>query len=360
MKRFFLLVFVLCAVLLAVPVMAQDGEALPGVDEMAEGWNIIETGEETTCARGTPYQFFFRPGEDASRLMVYFQGGGACWNSLTCREGGTFDDSVSDDEFANYDGLFNFDSEENPIAGFNVVFVPYCTADIHTGDSTMTYGDWEIQHNGYDNSAVVLDWVYANFDAPEQVFVSGSSAGAYGAIYHAPFIINQYPDAQTAVLGDAGVGITPVGWPVLQDWDIFSNMPEFVPMLAEADPATFTANVLYTANSETYPDVNFGQFTNAADEVQIMFYSFSGPGLEAAMWVEGMYSALNDLDELANFSSYVAPGTGHTILALPEMYTLEVEGVRFLDWLNDLVNGAQPEAVRCVDCEAVAEAEAGS
>ncbi|MEL7206974.1 MAG: hypothetical protein AAGK32_01855, partial [Actinomycetota bacterium] len=49
-------------------------------------------------------------------------------------------------------------------------------------------------------------------------------------------------------------------------------------------------------------------------------------------------------------AGYVAPGTDHTILGSDALYELEVEGVAFLDWLTDYVNGVDVEDVVCTDC----------
>jgi len=56
---------------------------IANLDGLAPGWNIIEPGGDTVCSDGTPYKFFVRPGA-ADKLMVYFQGGGACWTGVTC------------------------------------------------------------------------------------------------------------------------------------------------------------------------------------------------------------------------------------------------------------------------------------
>ena len=48
---------------------------------MSETWNAIEPGGDTLCSDGTPYRFFVHPG-NTTKLMVYFEGGGACWFRL--------------------------------------------------------------------------------------------------------------------------------------------------------------------------------------------------------------------------------------------------------------------------------------
>lgn len=353
------MIFTVCllAVLFVGATHAQEeeGEAvpepLPTLADLSADWLTIPLEGETICSRGTPYQFFARRG-NTNNLMIYFQGGGACWDRLTCDVGGTFDATVDDDELLFYDGIFDLSNPDNPLANYSMIFVPYCTADIHAGDAVTDYAsNLRIQHNGYRNAATVLDWVYETFPTPTRVFVSGSSAGAYGAIYHAPFILAQYPNADAIVLGDGGAGVTPVGWPVLADeWDIFANMPDFIPALAEADPGTFTVNVLYQATAEAYPQARVAQFTHHNDDVQALYFMYSSLGSSFADWVDGMRSALDELEALPNFTSYIGAGDDHTILALPEFYTLAVDDLTFRDWLIALLNGQQPESVICTDC----------
>ena len=43
----------------------------------------VEPGGEAICSRGTPYRFF-AVGGDPRRLVLDFQGGGACWSAPTC------------------------------------------------------------------------------------------------------------------------------------------------------------------------------------------------------------------------------------------------------------------------------------
>ncbi len=50
-------------------------------------------------------------------------------------------------------------------------------------------------------------------------------------------------------------------------------------------------------------------------------------------------------------ASYLAPGTEHTILGRPALYTLEVDGESFLDWLTAYANGEDVPDVACTgDC----------
>src|SRR5688572_5624660 len=71
-----------------------DGEVLvngtcgdASFSSLPPGWSRIEPGGETTCAHDTPYAYWVRPGT-RDDLLVYFQGGGGCWNADTCRDTG--------------------------------------------------------------------------------------------------------------------------------------------------------------------------------------------------------------------------------------------------------------------------------
>ena len=57
---------------------------MPAIADLeGETWHAIEPGGDTICSRGQPWAFFFRPGV-VNKLVVEFQGGGACWNYPTC------------------------------------------------------------------------------------------------------------------------------------------------------------------------------------------------------------------------------------------------------------------------------------
>jgi hypothetical protein len=50
----------------------------------APGWQeVAPTG--LVCSDGSPWKFFVSPG-DTKRVVVDFQGGGACWNGATRNE----------------------------------------------------------------------------------------------------------------------------------------------------------------------------------------------------------------------------------------------------------------------------------
>jgi hypothetical protein len=148
------------------PSQAAEAAPLPALADLAAGWNTIEPGGETICSRGTPYRFFVRPGQPED-LTIYFQGGGACWDAETCAPGGPFDDSVGtlDEELGFYRGMFDFADPENPLLETTLLFIPYCTGDVHTGAALGRVWRWRgCLHPfimlGAPNAHAALGWLF--------------------------------------------------------------------------------------------------------------------------------------------------------------------------------------------------------
>ncbi|MCB1646626.1 MAG: hypothetical protein KDI36_14295, partial [Pseudomonadales bacterium] len=125
-------------------------------------WQTIEPGGETVCAHGSPYRFFVREA-DPQKLLVFFQGGGACWSSQNCdlknRPG--FDPfATADDNPATHAaGIFDISNEHNPLQDYSMIFVAYCSGDVHLGNVSRDYpirdgaGGYDqslhVEHRGY-------------------------------------------------------------------------------------------------------------------------------------------------------------------------------------------------------------------
>jgi hypothetical protein len=320
-------------------------DEVPTRDELqAASWNQIAPGGDTTCARGTPYSFFVRPG-DTDKLMIHFQGGGACWNGFNCAASAfqTFDDSVAEDEVASYNGVFDFENPQNPVADYTAVVVPYCTADLHTGNRTTEYEGVTIEHQGQANATAVLNWVYENYPDPTVVFLNGSSAGSYGSLMYAPAVAEHYPNAHFTFLGDGGIGVIQEGWDGLVGWGMFDLLYSNYPNLNDMTMEDFEITRVYQDVAGHFSNSTFAQYTTDQDDVQKAFYGLMGGNMED--WSPQAMEKLAALEEVPNFASFTAEGTLHTILALPELYTMESNGASFLDWLTALVNGEPVETV---------------
>jgi hypothetical protein len=110
---------------------------------------------------------------------------------------------------------------------------------------------------------------------------------------------------------------------------------------------------LYIVAATRHPDILFAEYDAAEDAVQKRFLAMSGN--ETATLLDLLEANHADIRaEVSNFRAYVAGGDSHTILARPEFYTFQVNGLRIRDWVADL---AEFRDVQDVSCESCTEAE---
>lgn len=337
---------------------AVSGQDLPTRADLGEGWTAITPGGATICSRGTPYTFYAREGS-SDNLLIEFQGGGACWNALTCGlQQPTFDETVEDGEdnpaSAPF-GIHDLANPDNPFADYDMVFIPYCTADVHMGAATVTYGEGDeavtINHNGAVNARAALEWAYATFDAPESVFITGCSAGSLGASFHAASILRQYEGVRAAVLGDSAGGYRGDLRTQFGAWNTAETLPDF-DVFAEETTETLSFNDFWIGPAQLFPEAMFAQYNTANDSVQNFFIAISGVGMP---YPEALAENTAEIEAAVdNYVTYLAGGDEHCIIPEPWFYTYTVGEMRFVDWVAALAAGEPVESVACTDC---AEAE---
>lgn len=335
--------------------------AAANLDGLQPGWNIIEPAGQTVCSDGSPYRFFVRPG-DSDKLMVFFQGGGACWNGGMCDPHlePTYRINLQEVDPNQYHGIFVNGHAENPLGKYSVVFAPYCSADVHIGDAIASYEAPEleehlahpvtIQHRGYINADAVLKWTYAHFFRPSQIFVTGSSAGSIPSPYYAMRIAEHYPDARITQLGDGSGGYRLNGQELRpQDkWGTLDRLRE-LPELESLPSEDFNYETLYIAAAKRHPEITFTQYDTAEDATQKRF--LAAGGAEPVSLLDNIQANQADIRrEVSNFHTFIAGGDLHTILGRPEFYSYHVNGTFLRDWVAALVNGDSISDVRCSDC----------
>lgn len=334
----------------------------PLVPELPEGWTEFKPGGESLCSRGTEFSFWVRPGK-LNKVVLEFIGGGACWNQVTCSIAGQiFSPDVESVRGAIEEnmpvGIYDHENPDNPVADWHHVLIPYCTGDIHWGDAFVDYGgDVTIHHRGATNARAVLDWMYANYQAPEQLLVTGCSAGSYGSAMWAPYAAEHYPETRVVQLGDSGAGVVTKEFfeQSFPKWNAEAAFPTWMPALdpTKVDVTTLSLADLYATVANHYPKHRFAEYNTAFDENQRFYYGAMG-GADAD-WSPNMFASLEEIESRAPaFGSFVAPGEQHCILGYENFYTVNVEGVRLVDWLRAHLEGESPADVACsgAACEA--------
>ena len=349
--------------ILVVGACADDPTAAPTPPPVSVGaLDVIEPGGDTGCSRGTPFRFAVLGG-DPSKVVIDFAGGGACWNALTCSVAGSifFEQAPTREQFEAYvgqdgaSGMYRTDRADNPLAGWTIVHIPYCTGDIHWGDQTMTYNaETTIDHIGRRNVDAVLGWAFDNYPAATQLLISGTSAGAYGAIGYAAEIADAYPAASVAILADSGAGVLSESFldESFPNWNAEATLPLDLPKLDGRPIADLTIGDLYIAVAQAYPRLRIAQYTTAYDMRQAFFYKAMGGQGDWSQRARGSLQAIDA--ETDNFSYFVAPGQFHGVAAYDHYYT-QATGVPttgYADFLADLLaDGPMPAPVDCADSD---------
>ena len=350
------------ALILMLPITASAQTNLPSADSLGEGWNTLES--DGLCSAGTPFQFYAKTSDAGNDLLVFFNGGGACWFGQACDLNSEpnihspFSDMDANNPNAS-EGIFDFENTENPFADYDMVFVPYCTGDVHIGSGERDYTyknasgteiNYTAHHNGFENSMESLNWIYDNFTAVDNIVVAGSSAGAIAASFYSGLIAEHYPSSPVVVLADAAGGYrTPLLPVTLTAWDTAAILPAWEEYAGETNDS-LTFEDFYIASENHNSNLRLAQYNAAEDEVQKSFTHVIGdaPGsFSLPLRILTNYQEIEGAtDEL---SSYTAGGDVHTILRSEIFYEYEVEDTRFVDWVQDLVDGKQVQDISCVD-----------
>lgn len=184
--------------------------------------------EGAVCANGTPYKFFVKFSRSSENVIIYLEGGGACWDYASCTGTGIRSaanrDGIPDDHATAYADLGSFplpvdvvypllnsDEAVSPFSDWNKVFVPYCTGDVYSGDTTVTYEDpsgaqppVEFHHVGHRNILRTIDALSRMFESIPRMFVGGCSAGGAGAIINYYFFRTGLNVGTGYLLDDSG------------------------------------------------------------------------------------------------------------------------------------------------------------
>ncbi len=357
-----------------------------------ENDGVVYEGRELhpVCSHGTPYRFFVKKGSE-NKLLIYYQGGGACWSTLTCATLGTFDQDVQltgiclggtnaqescttiadcpdqspgttvcygDNPNNTLGGFDDLTNPLNPFRDWNIVYVPYCTGDVHFGDNLWSYGGTVIRHKGWHNASIAEKWAREHFVAPDDLFVTGSSAGALGAFFNAPHHLEVWPASRSAVLADAENGIIPADFMTtpgygLQQWSFDGHLPP-IPGVAEAI-AEGTGIPAYTeAVAAHYPNTRWAHYTAAYDGAiggQTGFYNIMlNPGNvfewtnwwhATCAWNAAMVTQAYAMAAAApsNYRYYIGAGDVHTMWMQGKVYTDTNGNVpTIVDWVSAMVD----------------------
>lgn len=334
--------------------MPYDGEPLAIVRDGSWHWFDIDG---MACADGRQSGVGVRAVEDSLGLVLYFKGGGACFNASSCTLSASLMLTGLEAIDANPDGVLDFESSDNPLASYDVVYFPYCTGDVHggTAPATMVSGldePWDFV--GHSNVLLALDRLVPTFPDASRLLVLGTSAGGIGALLSFPSIALGWPTAETSLLDDSGMifrdaYLDPCLQQQMRDtWALANVLPQDCPECTTADGGGMAQYFAHLA--DRYPDVNFGLVASNRDRIVRIFFGYGnddcqpGGGLPD-LGEQQLMDALDDLRDAVlgdRFSTYVVDSDVHVWTTTPELYTVESGGVPLRSWFEDFLAGDAP------------------
>lgn len=324
------------------PDASRDAGALPPgepFDAPAGTWTYVEV-DGAVCGNGSPMGVAVNPRAGAGNLLLYFQGGGACWGGQSCFEDGR-SSHVADDlgeatvlaEARSLDpSLFNREAPVlPPFATASYVYIPYCTGDLHFGTRVATYeiggGPRELHHVGALNTDLIVARAAATWPDAPTVWAVGISAGGYGATHNWWRIKEAFPAARVDVLSDSGIPIAPAAGL----WDTWraSWAPRHPPECTACDDEGLPAYLPHYAS--TMPaDARYALLAYQQDAVIAAYFGLTGP--EVAAGIVGVRDGMAVTSAQRLFED---PGAEHVLLGMP---LRQVRGTTVLEWTLAFAN----------------------
>lgn len=306
-------------------------------------WTWIDV-PGTQCGDGTATGIAVNraSAEDAS-VLVFLDGGGACWQDagdFTCGEGtaraGPYGAAqLADALLTGLDDRTILDRTVagTPFAGATLVYVPYCTGDVHWGESAPTYPGGVWRHAGARNLELDVAWMRANLRAPEKLVVAGSSAGGFGAFLAHDLARKAWPHARGYLVDDSGPLLLGDDVPAADrsawyaSWNLDATLGELCGAACEGD-----LSQAIVALQARWPGDRIALVSSLQDVTARGFLGYAtGDDYQAALLrlVDLRFSG-------GDAHAFLVPGTGHGLLG--GVGSQNADGTSLSDWLRQMTD----------------------
>lgn len=288
----------------------------------------------------------------SDKVMIFMQGGGACFDFLTCA---TNPANAAMQKGPQMAGVFDRSQDANPVKDWNFVFVPYCTGDVHLGtkeDGSVESVNGVQKFVGRKNLLAYLNRIVPTFPDASQVLLTGISAGGFGAAANMEIVQWAFGDIPVTAIDDSGPPMASEYLPTcLQEkWRTTWGFDDSILQDCGDDcPDPNDYSIPYSVHvANKFPDRMGGLIETTNDSVITVFYgygtddctgSFATP-VPAETFKMGLLDYRSRIMELgANLGTYYVEGSTHTWLSGGAFYSQEVGGVKMVDWFRDIVEG---------------------
>jgi hypothetical protein len=300
---------------------------------------------DAQCANGNPVGIGVNLSTTSSRVLIYLEGGGACWSALTCytlQTASYFTSGYGESDFttesqdtsylAEAGGFFDRTAAANPFKDYSYVYVPYCTGDLHAGDNVVQYGTNTAMHVGFRNMSAYLARLVPTFPSADRVYLTGSSAGGLGAGFNWWQTQQAFGSIRVDLIDDSGTAMPPDVEaeganlePTLRtQWNLAATLPPGCTGCATR------LDALYGFYEQTFPNQRAALLSYTQDTVLPNFY-----GITETQFMMGLNEEITDnFTSPSNFKYFLVSASGHVLWFTPSLMT---NGVTLQTYLTQMV-----------------------
>lgn len=328
-----------------------NGGGPPTFTGTAGEWTWVDT-PGTSCMNGSQTGFGYNLGTSAD-LVIYMEGGGACFNGFTCSSvahpnGFGASDLAAAVRQGGTAGIFDRASAANPLKDATFVFFPYCSGDVFGGSADSGFGG-RVQV-GYRNVGAWLDAIVPQTAPVRRVIVTGSSAGGFGALYNFDRIEQRFAEKEVFLIDDSGppmgdMWLTPCLQTQMRDaWNLNATLPADCAACTGSDGGGLVNALPFLA--DRHPDRRLALISSTQDGVIRSFYGFGYPNCNSIQPMPGdaFASGLTNVRDVvlagkSNFKVMSYTGSGHVWL-FNDFSTTMTGDVTLGAWLSAMLDGS--------------------
>ena len=345
------------------------------------GWVWYQI-DGAVCRDGSPAGFYVRY-KSSKKLLFYLEGGGACTSPGFCNYNPASADQVligdvetplgsafgagSGRQQPGTAGIFDVNNNANPVRDWNMIYVPYCTGDVHFGskqNSTVPGVSQPQQFVGHLNMLKFVSRIVPTFrDKVDQVLLTGSSAGGFGASLNYSMVQDAFGSICVQVVDDSGPPFADRYFPVCMQkkwralWGLDDSLPADCAECRQADGGGLAR--LGEFMIRKHPNLTVGLVSSLTDEIIRLFYSagnnncsnfetsdmignflgVNGGMVPADVYTAGLTNLCDQYISNPKNSAYFMSGGLHQHLWRPRFYEAPTGGMTIAKWLIDFING---------------------
>ncbi|MFD1671789.1 pectin acetylesterase-family hydrolase [Agrilactobacillus yilanensis] len=323
--------------------------------------------ENCICSNKVPYKGTMKIGTE-NKLLILFCGGGVAADAYSAarpdkinqrdvKETFYLPDTDVIGYFFGRSGLANQKIEENPYKNWSVVVIPYASGDFHCGTNDFYYNDEEVgegvcHHLGYLNFCAMIEKIQEFVPNPEEVIISGFSAGGFGAALLTNDIISKFPKCEDFYCLIDSSSLEYDGWTktAVNQWKAPESISEVMMsnnLMVDAilDANSKQGKKLKLAFTCTYRDALLVEAQSYLDFRVKKSDKVTGDRLQQVLrnTYEVLHKAIPNMSfYFYDMASNELEGTGltdHTIIGVETVFNMSYEGIRMIDWIANTQKG---------------------